>query len=292
LITTQDSLATLGYDKDANVTIIKGDILDAEHVRESMKGADIVIHAAAMIGVSNVINNHLKTMQTNIIGTSNVLAAAKEHEVSGRVVVFSTSEIFGSMAYKVTEEDPVRSGPPWESRWGYEISKVAGEHFAHAYHEECGMPIVCVRPFNVYGPGQTMNGANKMFIANALQNKDITVNGDGSPIRSWCYVDDFVECIIRCIENPNAIGESFNIGNAKTGITILGLAQQVVRLLGSDSKVLHGEALAQEIHLRMPCADKIKKLLDFEAMTDLEEGILKTAESVKVELGLEAAATV
>jgi UDP-glucose 4-epimerase len=228
--------------------------------------------------------DQLKTIQTNILGTSNVLESAKLHGVSDRVVVFSSSEIFGKMAYKVTEEDPVRSGPPWEPRWGYAVSKVASEHFAHGYHTSHGLPIVCVRPFNVYGPGQTMRGAMKMFIANALQNKDISIHGDGSPIRSWCYIDDFVDAIELCLEHPKAIGESFNIGNAKTAVTVLGLAEKIIQLLGSDSKIIHGDPLSMEIHLRIPCVDKAKKLIGWETKVGLDEGILKTAEEVKQEL--------
>ena len=273
---TKNTLEQLGYDRMENVRVIQGDILDMESLLRAMAGADVVIHAAAVVGVDEVINDQLKTMQTNIFGTYNTLEAARQNNVKERVIVFSTSEIFGKMAYRVSELDPVLSGPPGEARWGYGISKVASEHLAHAYFKRFGLPTVCVRPFNIYGPGQTMNGAMKMFIAKALNNEDISINGDGSPIRSWCYVDDFVDCIVRCIENPNAIGESFNIGNAKTAITVLGLAQKVCRLLDSSSQILHGEPLPMEIHLRIPCVDKIKHVLGFEAQTDLDTGILKT----------------
>ncbi|MCA9370461.1 MAG: NAD(P)-dependent oxidoreductase [Candidatus Peregrinibacteria bacterium] len=281
----KDSLAALGYDQDPNVTIVKGDILDATLVKESMKGADYVIHAAAIVGVIDVMNQ-LKTMEVNILGTHNVLEAAHELGVSERVIVFSSSEIFGKMAYKVTEEDSVRSGPPWEARWGYSVSKIACEHFAAGFHRAHNMPVTCVRPFNVYGPGQTMGGAMKMFITKALQNEDISIHGDGSPIRSWCYVDDFCNAIERCMKDPNAIGESFNIGNSKTAITVLGLAELVIELLNSQSSILHGEPLLQEIHLRIPDVSKAKTLLGWEAMTDLKTGIQKTAESVKKELSL------
>ncbi|MBM3231402.1 NAD-dependent epimerase/dehydratase family protein [Candidatus Peregrinibacteria bacterium] len=282
----KNSLSILGYDKLKNVKVVKGDILDKELVASSMEGADVVIHAAASIGVDVVSKDQLNTMQVNIIGTNNVLEAAQQHGVKGRVIVFSTSEIFGEMAYKVKETDPVKSGAPWEARWGYGISKIAGEHFAHAYHTRFGLPIVCVRPFNVYGPGQTMNGAMKLFVANALQNKDIKINGDGTPIRSWCYVDDFVDCILQCMTNPKAIGESFNIGNPLQTMTVLGLAERVIELLDSKSKVVHGEPLKMEIHLRIPCIDKAKTLLGFEPKIDLKTGILKTAESVREELKL------
>jgi len=281
----KDTLMKLGYDKHENVMIVKGDVLDAELLKQSMKGAEIVIHAAAVVGVSEV-NNQLITMQTNIFGTYNVLEAAQIHGIRDRVIIFSTSEIFGGMAFNVAENDPVISGPPGEARWGYGISKIAGEHFARGFHKTYGLPTVCVRPFNIYGPGQTMAGAMKMFISNALQGKEIMINGNGSPIRSWCYVDEFVECILRCMENPAAIGESFNIGNAATGITVFGLAEKVISLLKSSSKILHSPPLPMEIHLRIPNVDKAKRLLGWEATIGLDEGILKTAESVQRELAI------
>lgn len=281
---TTNALERLGYDRHKNVTVIKGDILDVDHLLRSMEGADVVIHAAALVGVDAVTKDQLNTIKTNVFGTYNVLDAARHHAVPGRVIVFSTSEIFGQMAYKVRETDPVLSGPPGEPRWGYGISKVAGEHLANAYHSRFGLPTVCVRPFNIYGPGQTMNGAMKMFIHKALQHEDITINGDGSPIRAWCYIDDFVDCILRCMTHPGAINESFNIGNAKTAITVLNLAQKIIRLLESPSQIHHGNPLATEIHLRIPCVDKAKEVLGFEAQIDLDTGILKTAESVRQEL--------
>lgn len=284
---TKNTLKQLGYDRMENVHVIKGDILDMENLLRAMDGADVVIHAAAVVGVDEVINDQLSTMRTNIFGTYNTLEAARQLNVKGRVIIFSTSEIFGKMAYRVNEMDPVLSGPPGEARWGYGISKVAGEHLAHAYLKRFNLPTVCVRPFNIYGAGQTMNGAMKMFIAKALKNENITINGDGSSIRSWCYIDDFVDCIMRCMEDPKAIGESFNIGNSKTAITIIGLAQKICRLVDSSSQILHNDPLPMEIHLRIPCADKAKNVLGFEANTDLDTGILKTVDACRQELAKE-----
>lgn len=282
----KNSLTLLGYDTLPNVTVVKGDILDKELLRTSMEGADYVIHAAASVGVDVVTNDQLTCMLVNVMGTNNVLEAAHELGVKGRVIVFSTSEIFGPMAYKVSETDTVQSGAPWEPRWGYGISKIAGEHFAHAYHTRFQLPIVCVRPFNVYGPGQTMNGAMKLFIVKALKNEDITINGDGTPIRAWCYVDDFVDCIVECMTNPKAVGESFNVGNPLETVTVRGLAERIIELLGSQSRIIHGDPLAMEIYLRIPRIDKAKGLLGFDPKTDLKTGILKTAASVRAELAL------
>ncbi len=277
----RDTLTGSGMDTHPNVTIIKGDVLDFDLLCSSMKGADIVIHAAGIAGIDTVIKNPVQTMRVNMIGTSNALEAARINGITDRFVDFSTSEVFGSMAFRSSEEDVTVSGSAGEARWTYAVSKLAGEHLAHAYYKQYKLPVVTVRPFNVYGPGQTGEGAIQIFIKRALKNEEIKIDGDGNQIRAWCFVDDFVDCLIRCIENPKAIGESFNLGNARAVITILGLAQTVCRVLKSDSKIAFEPPLSADIAMRIPNVDKTFNVLGFKAKVDLEEGILKTAEWMK-----------
>jgi UDP-glucose 4-epimerase len=273
----RDTLSTSEVADHQNLKVIKGDVLDYDFLKESMKGADIVVHAAGIAGIDTVIKDPVRTMRVNMIGTSNALEAARENGVTDRFIDFSTSEIFGSMAYKSTESDNTVSGSAGEARWVYAVSKLAGEHLAHAYYKQYNLPAVTVRPFNVYGPGQTGEGAMQIFIKKALRNEDIYINGDGSQIRAWCFVDDFVDCLIRCIENPKAIGESFNLGNARAIMTTLGLAQTVCRVLKSDSKILFKPALSADIEMRIPSVTKTEEVLGFKAKVDLDEGILRTA---------------
>lgn len=277
----RDTLTGSGLSGHPNIKVIKGDVLDLPLLTASMKGADIVVHAAGIAGIDTVIKNPVKTMQVNMIGTANALEAAKENNITDRFIDFSTSEIFGSMAYKSSEGDNTVAGSAGEARWVYAVSKLAGEHLAHAYYKQYNLPVVTVRPFNVYGPGQTGEGAIQIFIKRALKNEDIYINGDGAQIRAWCFVDDFVDCLIRCIEDPKAIGNSFNLGNARAVITTLGLAQTVCRVLKSDSKISHKPALSADIELRIPSVNKSEEILGFKAKVDLEEGILKTAEWLK-----------
>ncbi len=279
----RDTLTGSGMDTHPNVTIIKGDVLDFDLLCSSMKGADIVIHAAGIAGIDTVIKNPVQTMRVNMIGTSNALEAARINGITDRFVDFSTSEVFGSMAFRSSEEDVTVSGSAGEARWTYAVSKLAGEHLAHAYYKQYKLPVVTVRPFNVYGPGQTGEGAIQIFIKRALKNEEIKIDGDGNQIRAWCFVDDFVDCLIRCIENPKAIGESFNLGNARAVITILGLAQTVCRVLKSDSKITFSPPLSADIAMRIPNVDKTFNVLGFKANVDLEEGILKTAEWMKIQ---------
>lgn len=274
---TRDTLTGSGLKDNPNVKVIKGDVLDYEFLCKSMAGADVVIHAAGIAGIDTVIINPVRTMQVNMIGTANALEAARINGVKDRFIDFSTSEVFGSMAFRSSETDSTVAGSAGEARWTYAVSKLAGEHLAHAYHRQYKLPIVTVRPFNVYGPGQTGEGAMQIFIKKALKNETIKIDGDGNQIRAWCFVDDFVDCIISCIENPKAIGQSFNIGNARAVITILGLAQTICRVLNSESKINFSKPLSADIAIRIPSVDKTLYELGFQAKVDLEEGILKTA---------------
>lgn len=280
----RDTLSGSGYANHKNINIVRGDVLDFQALRTAMAGADIVIHAAAIAGIDTVIKDPVLTMRVNMIGTANVLQAALENGVKDRIVDFSTSEIFGGTALHSAEDSPAVAGSAGEARWTYAVSKLAGEHLAKAYHNVYKLPVVTVRPFNVYGPGQTGEGAMQIFIKKALKNEDIFINGDGTQIRAWCFVDDFVDCLMRCIENPAAIGESFNIGNARTVITILGLANSVCRILNSKSKIIFKSPLSADVELRIPSVQKAQELLDFKAKVDLDEGIVKTAQWIEKNL--------
>jgi UDP-glucose 4-epimerase len=277
----RDTLSASGLANHANLTIVKGDVLDADLLTSSMKGADVVVHAAGIAGIDTVIKDPVKTMRVNMIGTSNALEAARVNGISERFIDFSTSEVFGSMAFKSSENSQTTAGSAGEARWVYAVGKLAGEHLAHAYYSQYKLPVVTVRPFNVYGPGQTGEGAIQIFIKRALKNEEITINGDGAQIRAWCYVDDFVECLMLCLERKEAIGQSFNLGNARAVMTTLGLAQTVCRVLKSDSKITHRPPLSADIELRIPSVEKAEFILGFKAKVDLEEGIKRTADWFK-----------
>ena len=277
----RDTLSNSGLASHKNIRIIKGSVLDLEFLTSAMKGADIVIHAAAIAGIDTVIKSPTYTMQVNMIGTANALEAAKINKVNDRFINFSTSEVFGNFAFKSAENSNTVVGSAGEARWTYAVSKLAAEHLSLAYFKEFNLPAVNVRPFNVYGEGQTGEGALQIFINRALRNENIYIYGDGNQIRSWCYIDDFIEGLLQCIENPAAIGESFNIGNSKSVVTTYGLAQTVCRVLNSESEIIHKPPLSADIELRIPSIEKAYKILGFKSTTLLDDGILKTAEWIK-----------
>jgi len=273
----RDTISNTDLTSHPNVQIIKGDVLDLDFMKQAMRSSDTVIHAAGIAGIDTVVKNPVKTMMVNMVGTANALTAAAEVGVSHRFIDFSTSEVFGNMAFRSRESDETVAGSAGEARWTYAVSKLAGEHLAKAYHVEHDLPVVTVRPFNIYGPGQTGEGAIQIFISKALRNEKISIHGDGAQIRAWCYVEDFVDCTVRCLENDNAIGESFNIGNPRAVITILGLAQTVCRVLDSKSEIEFVPELSADIAIRIPSVTKSEALLGFKARIDLDEGIKITA---------------
>jgi len=274
----RDSLSASPCVTHPNLTVIRGDVLDYQRLFHSMIGADIVVHAAAIAGIDTVIKSPTETMRVNMIGTANALEAARMARVSGRFIDFSTSEVFGSFAFKPTEDSETVAGSAGEARWTYAVSKLAGEHLSIAYYREFGLPVVGIRPFNVYGPGQTGEGAIHVFIKRALNNEDLEIHGDGGQIRAWCYIDDFIDCLLLCLELPEAVGESFNIGNSRAVMTTYGLAQTVCRVLHSGSRIVFKPPLSAEVELRIPSVEKAFRILGFKAKVDLDEGILKTAE--------------
>ena len=275
---TRDTISKTQLGKHPNVRIECGDVLDKSAMKKTMEGCDTVIHAAGIAGIDTVVKSPVKTMKVNMIGTANTLECAFECGVDYRFVDFSTSEVFGRMAFRSSEEDETVSGSAGEARWTYAVSKLAGEHMAKAYHKECGLPVVTVRPFNVYGPGQTGEGAMQVFIRKALRNDPIEIHGDGAQIRAWCFVDDFVDCIMRCLTQEKAVGESFNIGNPRAVITVLGLAQTICRVLNSSSRIDFVPELSADVAIRIPSTRKCTEVLGFSARVDLDEGIVPTAQ--------------
>lgn len=274
----RNTLKNQAFANHENLTLVEGNVLDREHLIEAAKGSEVFVHAAAIAGIDNTVKSPVRTMTVNMIGTANALEAANLSGSCERFLEFSTSEVFGSRAYRVEEVDSTTTGAVGEARWTYAVSKLAGEHLTHAYHREHGLPTVTFRPFNVYGPGQLGEGAISIMIRKALKNEDIYIFGDGAQIRAWCYVDDMVNALMRALTTPKAVGESFNIGNARAVTTIFGLAETICRVLHSKSKIIFRDALSADIELRIPKVDKSHELLGFKAQVDLEEGLTRTAE--------------
>jgi UDP-glucose 4-epimerase len=273
----RDALSGTDLADHPNFELRHVDVLDADAVREEARGATHVVHCAGIAGVDAVRASPVRTMRVNLIGTYNVLEGAlATRDTVERLVDFSTSEVFGTRADNVDEGHVTTVGSVGEARWTYAVSKLAGEHMAHAYHDELGLPTATVRPFNVYGPGQIGGGAIRAFIEAALAGKDLTIHGDGSQIRAWCYVDDMVEGTLLCLERPEAIGHSFNIGNPRSAVTIFDLAQRIKDLTGCPGEIVFQPLHYADVELRIPNVDKAREVIGFEARVELDEGLART----------------
>lgn len=273
----RDALSGTDLAAHPNFELHQADVLDAPAMRDLLAGATHIVHCAGIAGVDTVLESPVRTMRVNMIGTFNVLEAAlATKDTLERLVDFSTSEVFGTHAFNASEGMVTTIGSVGEARWTYAVSKLAGEHMAHAYHAEFGLPTATVRPFNVYGPGQIGGGAIRAFIETALAGNDLVIHGDGAQIRAWCYVDDMVDAVLLCLERPEAVGQSFNVGNNRSVVTIYDLAQRVRRIMDAGVDIVFQPLHYTDVELRIPNVDKARALLGFEAKVDLDEGLART----------------
>src|SRR5687767_12472176 len=273
----RDALTGTELAQHPNFEFHVADLLDPPSFVELARGATHIVHCAAIAGVDDVLKSPVRVMRVNVIGTYNVLEAALGTlDTVERFVDFSTSEVFGTHAFRVQEGQVSTIGSVGEARWTYAVSKLAGEHMAHAYHDELGIPAVTVHPFNVYGPGQIGGGAIRAFIEAALAGRDLIVHGDGAQIRAWCYVDDMVDAALLCLERPEAVGQAFNIGNPRSAVTIYDLAQRIKRLTGCPGVLAFQPLHYSDVELRIPNVEKARDSLGWEPEVDLDEGLART----------------
>jgi dTDP-glucose 4,6-dehydratase len=277
----RNSLITTALLNHENVCLFKGDVLDSAQLQQSVAEIQpqIVIHMAAIAGIDTVIISPTTTAKVNMIGTYNALEAIKPFiSTIERFINFSTSEVFGIHAFRVDESHSTTLAPVGEARWTYAVSKLAAEHLTHGYYKEFGLPAVNLRPFNVYGPGQVGESAIHVFVTRAIANQDIQIHGHGAQIRSWCYIDDMVQGILLCLEKEEAVGNVFNIGDPRGTITIKSLAEKIIQLSGSRSKIVHVPMNYVDVELRVPNIDKAEGLLGYNPRVDLDEGLKRTIE--------------
>ncbi|NQU73718.1 MAG: NAD-dependent epimerase/dehydratase family protein [Candidatus Omnitrophica bacterium] len=282
---SRNAFQYVNAERKENVVVIRGDVLDAELLTKSMAGCDTVIHCAAVAGIYSVIRNATMTMKINFLGTYNALEAAVKNNVK-HFVNFSTSEVYGPHVYDGKEEDITTQGPMSEKRWIYAVSKLAAEHFSHTYEMEYGLKVATVRPFNIYGPRQVGEGAIREMILRALKGDTLTVYNDGTQIRSWCYVSDFIDAVTSILEHEKAWGEVFNVGSPKETISVLNLARTIIRLAGSSSKIEFKKHPGPEVYLRVPNIGKARRILGYEPRVELEAGIGQTIEFYRQHLAI------
>jgi UDP-glucose 4-epimerase len=239
--------------------------------------ADIVIHLAAAVGVQLIVNDPVRTISTNIMGTESVLTTANRYGC--KVLIASTSEVYGKgVRVPFQEDDDSLMGPTTNSRWAYATSKAVDEFMGLAYFHQFDLPVVIMRFFNTVGPRQTGRYGMVVprFVQQALKNEPLTVYGDGHQSRCFADVADIVGAITKLIEEPAAVGEVFNIGSTQE-ITILELANKVIDLTESKSEIQfipYAEAYApgfEDMRRRVPSIEKVKKLIGFSPEYSLDD---------------------
>ncbi|HZY99370.1 MAG TPA: NAD-dependent epimerase/dehydratase family protein [Candidatus Baltobacteraceae bacterium] len=292
-VTALDNLETGSRDnvenalRNRNFELVVGDICDAPLVDKLARKSEVVVHLAARIGLKLVIESPLRTVDVNVRGTEAVMGAATRYRC--RTIVASTSEVYG-LATKIpsSEEDPITFGSPAKGRWAYACSKAVDEFLALALARERGLPSTVVRLFNTVGPRQSARYGMVLprFVRQALANEPLTVYGDGTQTRSFCYVGDVVRALLGILGNDVTIGEVYNLGNPQE-VRILDLAHEVIRQTGSSSTigfVAFDEAYAagfEEIHRRVPDITKLRETIDFVPRVSLSEIIASVIESVR-----------
>ncbi len=274
----RNGLEAAGLMDHPNLELVVGDVRDEATVDKATDGVDYVVHMASIAGVDTVMKNPVTTMNVSLRGTMNVLEAARKTGRVRRLIDFSTSEVFGSYAFRVREADVTSLGAVGEARWTYAVSKLATEHLAHNYWKQYELPTCSIRPFNIYGPGQIGEGAVHAFVMRALAGEPITIHNEGDQIRSWCYIDDIVEGILLCLTRVEAIGESFNIGNPRSTVTIYQLARLILRLAKSESEIRFINWDFPDVELRIPDVKKAERRLGFRPAIDLDDGLARTIE--------------
>jgi UDP-glucose 4-epimerase len=244
---------------------------------ELVDGCDAVFHLAAAVGVKKIVEEPVHTIETNVHGTEVVLKHANKKKKL--VVIASTSEVYGkSTAVPFSEDADLVMGPTPKHRWAYACSKAIDEFLALAYWKEKKLPIIIVRFFNTVGPRQS--GQYGMVIPNfvrqALAGQPITVHGDGTQSRSFTYVGDVVDALVKLVAEPRAIGQVFNVGNVEE-ITILDLARRVRDMSGSRSEIVFVpydqayEAGFEDMPRRVPDLRKLHALIGYEPKVQLDE---------------------
>lgn len=238
--------------------------------------ADVIIHLAAAVGVKLIMEKPLLSMETNIIGTENVLKWAKKFKK--KVFIASSSEVYGDQTKApLKEEDSVIYGPSIKHRWSYAASKLVDEFLALAYYRTYNLKINICRFFNVTGPNQTGEYGMVVprFIEKALKNEAIQVYGDGTQTRTFTYIDDVVRAVMAMIDNEDCIGEIINIGGERE-ISIKELAEKIIQLTGSTSKI---EVISYEkaygknfddMRRRVPSLEKVNRLINYKPEYDLD----------------------
>ena len=254
----------------SNIKIIKGDIRDPKIVNELASKANTIIHTAAQISVKKSIEDPVFDVENNINGTLNLLEAARRSDIR-RFIYISSAAVYGMpVSLPINEEHPTDPLSP------YGLSKLTGERYAMLYHSLYGLPVVCLRLFNIFSPRQRSDspysGVITKFIEKARNNKNPVIFGDGEQTRDFVFIEDVVGAIFETMENRKAIGEIFNIGTGNP-TTIKELAETIIEVYGKKLVPEFAPAMKGDIMESYSDITKAKKMLGYQPRYTLESGL-------------------
>jgi UDP-glucose 4-epimerase len=254
------------------VEILEGDIRDRHAVRTAVAGMDFVLHQAALVSVAQSVEHPEETLAINVEGTFNVLEAARERRLR-RVVLASSCAVYGAGPVPARENQTTMPLSP------YAASKLAGESLALSYHSSYGLPVVCLRYFNVYGPRQDFrspySGVIAIFIARTLAGQPVTIFGDGRQTRDFIYVEDVVRANVLACESDRAVGRVVNIGTGR-GRSLLDLYSELAALSGTRPPLQFSAARTGDIRHSRCVPSTARALLGFTPQMDFRAGLEAT----------------
>ena len=273
-------LSLLPHEIFAQLEVIAGDLRDLAAVKTAMQGASHVFHLGALIAIPYSYVHPAEVVETNVIGTLNVLLAGRELGVE-RILHTSTSEVYGT-AIRV----PIDESHPLQGQSPYSASKIGADKLAESFYRAFNLPVVTLRPFNTYGPRQSARAVIPTIICQALTQAEVHL-GNLDARRDLTYVSDTVEGFIKAAETPHLEGETFNLGTG-TEVTVGDLAQKIIALVGRPLEIVVDPARLRpeksEVQRLLSDNHLAKERLGWQPAVDLTEGLRRTIEWVAAHL--------
>lgn len=262
------------------IEVIPGDLKDSDFARHAVEDVDVIFHLGALVSIPYSYIHPRETIETNMIGTLNILTAAKDANVE-KVVHASTSEVYGTARYV-----PMDENHPLQAQSPYAASKIGADKVAESFYLSYGLPITIFRPFNTYGPRQSARAVIPTIITQALTKQKVFI-GNLYPTRDFTYVDDTVNGFVLAAKSPQSVGETINIGSG-VEISIRELSEKIISLIGKNVKVISDKSRARppKSEIERLCANtkKAKKVLGWRPKISFDEGMKKTIDWISKNL--------
>ena len=266
----------------SQLEIMQGDLRDNEAVRNAVRGVDTVFHLGALIAIPYSYVNPREVIDVNIMGTLNVLMAARDFGTR-RVVHTSTSEVYGTAQYvPIDEKHPLQGQSP------YSASKIGADRIAESFYRSFETPVVTLRPFNTFGPGQSMRAVIPTIIVQALTRDEVKL-GSLEPSRDFTFAKDTANGFVKVAEAEGVLGEEINLGNDNT-IRIGDLAEKIFKLIGKTPKIVADPQRVRpgksEVMKLWASNEKAKRMIGWEPRISLDEGLRATIEWISAHIDL------